>query len=84
MISEKDFQMKIETSILLIKTLFISFVLYSCFGSLYLYFQSNVANAGKIYVSFLGFQERETLQLKVVVVKTCTITAQYNHQPNVY
>ena len=48
--------------------------------------QSNAANAGKeFYISYLrNLNEMSTLQLKVVVEKACTITAQYNNQSGVY
>jgi len=51
-----------------------------------LYAQSNAANAGKeFHVSFLHqFLPNYALQIKVVVEKACTITAQYNNQSGVY
>ncbi|MCL2040849.1 MAG: IgGFc-binding protein [Bacteroidales bacterium] len=51
-----------------------------------LYAQSNAANAGKeFYISYIHqTYAASTLQLKVVVEKACTITAQYNNQPGVY
>jgi len=80
--------MKKRISTLFEKILFIVFILQICFGSISLFAQSYSANAGKeFYISYLSQQSSYTmvtLQLKVVVEKTCTITAQYNHQPGVY
>ena len=80
--------MRRQIPTLLKKILFIVFILQICFGSVSLFAQSYSANAGKeFHISYLHLSvigNTNTLQLKVVVEKSCTITAQYNNQPSVY
>jgi len=61
-------------------------VLFLILGITSLYAQSTTYNAGKeFYISYLQNGDYSaTLELKVVVEKSCTITAQYNNKSGVY
>jgi len=76
--------MKTKLPALLRKTLLIVFFLIGYFAGIFA--QSNAANAGKeFYISCLKHANgASAVQIKVIVEKTCYITANYNNQHGVY